>query len=145
MDDLPEAAVATDQRVLNPPMSNDSTPTLRRTAWQEAGHAVVAWDQKVKVTLVSIKPDAKSLGRTEQERASDPDPALARQRDNIVTMGGWAGENASGEHMDAEMRKIIPRRLAGGLHWLHPGAPGERGAWFARPCPGCTSVSVRTD
>src|ERR1700722_20949243 len=103
MDDLPEAAVATDQRVLNPPMSNDCAPPLRRTAWQEAGHAVVAGDQKVKVTLVSIKPDAKSLGRTEQERASDPDPALARQRDNIVTMGGWAGENASGEADDGNI------------------------------------------
>jgi ATP-dependent Zn protease len=77
-----------------------TSPTLRRTAWHEAGHAVVAWDQKLTVKLVSIKPDAKSRGRTEWTRATDLDPEQARQRENIVTMAGWAAEQASGEAAD---------------------------------------------
>ena len=65
-----------------------SGPTLRRTAWHEAGHAVVAWDQKLTVTLVSIKPDAESRGRTEQTRASwIMTPLQARQRENILDDG----------------------------------------------------------
>lgn len=80
--------------------AEEDAPTLRRTAWHEAGHAVVAWDQKLTVTLVSIKPDAKSRGRSEQTRATDHDPAQARQRENIVTMAGWAAEHASGEAAD---------------------------------------------
>jgi ATP-dependent Zn protease len=78
-------------------------PTLRRTAWHEAGHAVVAWDQKLTVKLVSIRRDAKELWPyTEQTRASDCDPERARRRENIVAMGGWAAENASGEASDGQ-------------------------------------------
>ena len=31
-----------------------TNPTLRQTAWHEAGHAVVAWDQKLTVILRRI-------------------------------------------------------------------------------------------
>jgi ATP-dependent Zn protease len=90
-------------------------PTLRRTAWHEAGHAVAAWDQGLAVTLVSIKPDARSLGRTCQERAGDIDPVQARQRDNIVIMAGWAAEHVSGEADDgntydgSDLRQVLCR------------------------------------
>jgi hypothetical protein len=96
-------------------------PTLRRTAWHEAGHAVVAWDQKQTVKLVSIRRDDHSYGRTEQTRAGDSDPERARQRENIVAMGGWAGENASGEaegvtYDTADLRWIYEHSQEGKFH-----------------------------
>jgi ATP-dependent Zn protease len=39
-------------------------PSLKRTAWHEAGHAVVAWDQGFTVVLVSIRPEGESYGRS---------------------------------------------------------------------------------
>lgn len=75
-------------------------PSLRRTAWHEAGHAVVAWDQGLTVVLVSIRPDGKSLGRSQHTPLGDCAIEVERLRENIVAMGGWAGENASGEAED---------------------------------------------
>src|SRR5215470_5977482 len=40
-------------------------PTLRRVAWHEAGHAVVAWERGLTVTSVSIRPDGEGFGRSQ--------------------------------------------------------------------------------
>ncbi|SRR6266576_3188544 len=72
-------------------------PTLRQTAWHEAGHAVVAWDQGFTVTLVSISPEGESLGRSQHTPMGDCAIPSERQRENIVAMAGWAAELASGE------------------------------------------------
>jgi ATP-dependent Zn protease len=77
-----------------------TTPTLRRTAWHEAGHAVVAWDQRFTVTFVSIRPDGISLGRSQHTPVADCALRSERQRACIVAMGGWAAEHASGEAND---------------------------------------------
>jgi ATP-dependent Zn protease len=77
-------------------------PTVRQTAWHEAGHAVVAWDRGFTVTLVSIRPDGRSLGRSQHVPAGDCTIASERQRENIVAMAGWAAELASGEAKDSE-------------------------------------------
>jgi ATP-dependent Zn protease len=70
-------------------------PTLKQTAWHEAGHAVAAWDQGFTVTLVSIQPDGESLGRSQYIPAGDCAIPAERQRENIVAMAGWAAELAS--------------------------------------------------
>jgi hypothetical protein len=81
------------------------SPTLRRIAWHEAGHAVVAWDQKFTVTLVSIRPvhtpDGIEYGRSSHCPVVDCAIAEERWRDNIVGMAGWAAELASGEAGDS--------------------------------------------
>jgi hypothetical protein len=75
-----------------------NAPTLRRTAWHEAGHAVVAWDRGLTVVLVSVRPgDDGSFGRERHILPSGCDSETERQRENVVAMGGWAAENASGE------------------------------------------------
>jgi Peptidase family M41 len=75
-------------------------PSLRRTAWHEAGHTVVAWDQGRTVVLVSIISDGHSLGRSTHTPAGDCSIDSERERENIVAMGGWAAELASGEASD---------------------------------------------
>jgi ATP-dependent Zn protease len=77
-------------------------PTLRRTAWHEAGHAVVAWDQGFTVVLVSVRPEGESFGRSTHTPAGDWAIPLERQRESIVAMGGWAAELASGEASDGK-------------------------------------------
>ena|ERR1700722_3888684 len=81
-------------------MIKGPAPTLRRTAWHEAGHAVVAWECGLTVVLVSIRPDDNSFGRATHTPLGDYTIDAERQRENIVAMGGWAGENASGEADD---------------------------------------------
>jgi ATP-dependent Zn protease len=78
-------------------LSMATPPSLRRTAWHEAGHAVVAWDQRFKVVLVSIRPEGESFGRSSHTPAGNCAIASERQRESIVAMGGWAAEHASGE------------------------------------------------
>ena len=81
-------------------------PTLRRTAWHDAGHAVVAWDQGFTVTLVSIRPETLpegiAFGRSQHTPAGDCAVPSERRRESIVAMGGWAAELASGEVGDGE-------------------------------------------
>jgi ATP-dependent Zn protease len=72
-------------------------PTLRQTAWHEAGHAVVAWDQGFTVTLVSIRREGDSLGRSQHTPRGDCPIPSERERENIGAMAGWAAELASGE------------------------------------------------
>lgn len=72
-------------------------PTLRRTAWHEAGHAVVAWDRDLTVTHISIRPEGESFGRSQHTPAGDCSIASERERENIVAMAGRAAELASGE------------------------------------------------
>lgn len=76
--------------------------TPRRTAWHEAGHAVVAWKHGLTVLLVSIRWDGKSFGRATHTPAGDCALPEERQRENIVAMGGWAAELASGEADDGK-------------------------------------------
>ena len=97
-----------------------AAPTLRRTAWHEAGHAVVAWDRGFTVTLVSIEPDAESLGRAQHTPAADCAIAAERERANIVAMGGWAGELASGEANDGTTYD------SGDLRWMLSHIPEDR-------------------
>jgi hypothetical protein len=61
---------------------------------------VVAWDQGFTVVLVSIRPEGRSFGRSRHTPAVDCSILLERQRENIVAMGGWAAEHASGEAGD---------------------------------------------
>jgi ATP-dependent Zn protease len=75
-------------------------PTLRRTAWHEAGHAVVAWERGLTVVLVSIRPEVGSFGRATHKPAGNCTIPAWRERENIVAMGGWAAEQASGEAND---------------------------------------------
>jgi ATP-dependent Zn protease len=76
-------------------------PSRRRTAWHEAGHAVVAWAQNFTVVLVSIRPaEDGSFGRLTHGPAGDCTIPSERERENIVAMGGWAAEHASGEAVD---------------------------------------------
>ena len=72
-------------------------PTLRQTAWHEAGHAVVAWDRGFTVTHVSIRRIGDSYGRSQHTPAGDGAIPSERERENIVAMAGWAAELASGE------------------------------------------------
>lgn len=100
--------------------SKGAAPTLRRTAWHESGHAVVAWDRALIVTLVSIKPNDRSFGRATHTPAGDPSIAAERERENIVAMGGWAGELASGEANDGTTYD------SGDLRWMLSHIPEDR-------------------
>jgi ATP-dependent Zn protease len=79
-----------------------TVPSLRRTAWHEAGHAVAAWDQGFIVVLVSVRPEGGSFGRSTHTPAGDCAVRSERQRESIVAMGGWAAELASGEASDGK-------------------------------------------
>lgn len=86
--------------------------SLRRTAWHEAGHAVVAWDQGFTVVLVSVRPEeGESFGRSTHKPAGDCAIPLERQRESIVAMGGWAAELASGEASDGKTHFQQIKRL----------------------------------
>ena len=63
-------------------------PTLRQIAWHEAGHAVVARDQKFTVTLVSIRRIGAGYGRSEHTPAVDCAIPSDRLRENIVALAG---------------------------------------------------------
>ncbi len=39
------------------------TKFLEATAYHEAGHAVMAWDEGIKINSISIVPDEKASGR----------------------------------------------------------------------------------
>src|SRR5689334_9508697 len=86
----PSSATWTSNRV-------SDKPSLKRTAWHEAGHAVVAWEQGLTVTHVSIRPEGESIERSTHSPAGDCTIESERYRENIVAMGGWAAELASGE------------------------------------------------
>ncbi|MBW7964953.1 hypothetical protein [Bradyrhizobium sp. BR 10261] len=94
-------------------MTNE--PTLHRTAWHEAGHAVVAWAQKFTVTAISIRPGSDgSRGRCTHEPAGDCSIPEERWRENIVAMGGWAAELACGEAVErtydgGDMKVLLSR------------------------------------
>jgi hypothetical protein len=76
-------------------------PSPRRTAWHEAGHAVVAWALDLKVVLVSIRPEGNSgFGRSTHTPRGDCSIKVERQRECIVAMAGWAAELASAEATD---------------------------------------------
>jgi ATP-dependent Zn protease len=101
-------------------------PTLRQTAWHEAGHAVVAWDQGFTVTLVSIRPEGDSLGRSQHTPMGDCAIPSERQRENIVAMAGWAAELKSGEAGEHTydsgdltwiLNRLPPSRIAIELGW----------------------------
>jgi ATP-dependent Zn protease len=77
-----------------------TAPSLRRTAWHEAGHAVTAWDQVFIVVLVSVKPEGENFSRSTHTPAGNCSIQSEHQRKNIVAMGGWAAELASGEAED---------------------------------------------
>ena len=57
----------------------------------------MAWDQGFTVTLVSIRPEGDSLGRSQHTPMGDCAIPSERQRENIVAMAGWAAELKSGE------------------------------------------------
>jgi ATP-dependent Zn protease len=95
-------------------------PSLKRTAWHEAGHAAVALVQGLTVTLVSIKPDGESFGRSQHLPAGDCTIPEERERENIVAMGGWAAEHISGEASDGQTYD------GGDLSWLLSRAPEGR-------------------
>jgi ATP-dependent Zn protease len=97
-------------------------PTLRQTAWHEAGHAVVAWYQGFTVTLVSISPEGDSLGRSQHTPMGDCAIPSERQRENIVAMAGWAAELQSGEAGDATYDSSD---LTWVLNRLHQHAPSR--------------------
>jgi ATP-dependent Zn protease len=97
-------------------------PTLRQTAWHEAGHAVVAWYQGFTVTLVSISPEGDSLGRSQHIPMGDCAIPSERQRENIVAMAGWAAELQSGEAGDATYDSSD---LTWVLNRLHQHAPSR--------------------
>jgi Peptidase family M41 len=75
----------------------ETAATPRQTAWHEAGHAVVAWEQGFTVTCVSVRPEGSGLGRSQHTPAGDGAIPSERQRENIVALAGWAAELASGE------------------------------------------------
>jgi hypothetical protein len=77
-----------------------AAPTLRQTAWHEAGHAVVAWDQKFTVTLVSIRHTADGYGRCDFTPKVDCAIPSEMRRENVVALAGWAAEIASGAVTD---------------------------------------------
>jgi len=99
-----------------------STPTPRQTAWHEAGHAVVAWDQGFTVTLVSIRRIGDSYGRCQHTPAADCAIQSERERENIVAMAGWAVELASGE---ANGETYDSSDLSWVLSGLHQHAPSR--------------------
>ncbi|NPU65376.1 hypothetical protein HL667_10250 [Bradyrhizobium sp. 83012] len=76
-------------------------PSVKQTAWHEAGHAVVAWYHGLEVVLVSIRPSGAELGRSQHRPAGNPAIAEERWREFSVAMGGWAAELHSGEASDA--------------------------------------------
>jgi ATP-dependent Zn protease len=104
-----------------------TSPTLRQTAWHEAGHAVVAWDRGFTVTLVSIRRIGDSYGRSQHTPAADCAIPSERERKNIVAMAGWAAELASGETNGGEtydsgdlscvLSRLDPSQIAIELGW----------------------------
>jgi hypothetical protein len=101
---------------------NGRRPTLRQTAWHEAGHAIAAWDQGFTVTLVSIRCIGDSYGRSQHSPAGDCAIPAERERENNVAMAGWAAELASGEANDgtydsADLSWVLSR--------LHQHAPSR--------------------
>jgi hypothetical protein len=52
-------------------------PSLKRTAWHEAGHAVVAWALGLSVTLVSIRPQIGQPTATRWRTAAGSQPSIA--------------------------------------------------------------------
>ena len=86
----------------------------------------MACAQGFTVTLVSIQPEGNSFGRSQHTPAADCTIASERERENIVAMGGWAAENASGEagdttYDDGDLQCLVSRapddRLAIELGW----------------------------
>ena len=104
-----------------------TSPTLRQTAWHEAGHAVVAWDRRFTVTLVSIRRIGDSYGRSQHTPAGDCTIPSERERENIVAMAGWAAELVSGETNGGEtydsgdlscvLSRLDPSQIAIELGW----------------------------
>jgi hypothetical protein len=104
-----------------------TSPTLRQTAWHEAGHAVVAWDRRFTVTLVSIRRIGDSYGRSQHTPAGDCTIPPERERENIVAMAGWAAELVSGETNGGEtydsgdlscvLSRLDPSQIAIELGW----------------------------
>lgn len=103
-----------------------TSPTLRQTAWHEAGHAVVAWDRGFTVTLVSIRRIDDSYGRSRHTPAGDCAVPSERERENIVAMAGWAAELASGEangetydsgDLSCVLSRLDPSRIDIELGW----------------------------
>jgi hypothetical protein len=82
----------------------------------------VAWDRGLTVVLVSIRPDDKSFGRATHTPCGDYTVDAERQRENIVAMGGWAAENASGEADDGHTYD------GADLQWILDHCPDERRA-----------------
>jgi hypothetical protein len=87
-------------------------------------------DQGFTVVLVSIRPDGNSFGRCSHTPVGDAAVESERQRENIVAMGGWAAELASGEAADgmtydsSDMSWLLsrahqhaPSRIAAELGW----------------------------
>jgi hypothetical protein len=103
-----------------------TSPTLRQVAWHEAGHAVVAWDRCLTVTLVSIRRIGDSYGRSQHTPVGDCAVPSDRERENIVAMAGWAAELASGEakgetydssDLSCVLSRVDPSRIAIELGW----------------------------
>ncbi|WP_342729895.1 hypothetical protein [Bradyrhizobium sp. B117] len=90
----------------------NAQPTRRRTAWHEAGHAVASWAMGFTVTLVSIRREGESYGRSQHAPAGDCSVLSERKRESIVAMAGWAAELASGEVGDG------PTYDSGDLSWV---------------------------
>jgi len=70
-------------------------PSLKRTAWHEAGHAVAAWVLGFEVTAVSIEQMGESFSRSTHGPGADCSIAEERARENTVAMAGWFAELAS--------------------------------------------------
>ena len=113
----------------------ETAATPRQTDWHEAGHAVVAWEQGLTVTCVSIRPEGSSLGRSQHTPAGDGAIPSERQRENIVALAGWAAELASGEanengtYDSADLTFVLsrldqhaPSRIEIELGWAESGA-----------------------
>jgi ATP-dependent Zn protease len=97
-----------------------TAPTLRQTAWHEAGHAVVAWEQGFTVTLVSIKAEGSSLGRSQHTPVGDCAIPAERQRENLVAVAGWAAELQSGEADEGTFDSGDLTRVLNRLHQYAP-------------------------
>lgn len=77
-------------------------PSLRRVAFHEAGHAVVAWRHGLTVEEISIRREGDSLGRTRHTPVGDPEILEELRRENFVALAGAAAEQMADPTDDAD-------------------------------------------
>ena len=103
----PSSATWTSNRV-------SDKPSLKRTAWHEAGHAVVAWEQGLTVTHVSIRPEGERVLNGQRIRR----PATAPSSRNATERILWPWVDGPTNWLRAKWVTIIGRMIAATVRYF---------------------------